>query len=410
MFALHNQKPIVLSILDQDAWDLLTCSGAAQKAWNAQPSSGCQPLSSFEGKSTGPGGASFSLQMVEEIFEAIGNINFCPCRDLDIQLQGKDEIYERLFRFVEKDLDYAKEYADLKHRTEVWEAAEMPARLLIPGKDSIPWHQWLTFADKIVAQPPPTPAMREFIRASVKRRQQQTKLKLGVLTGVVVLILLGAVAAVVMAFKAEHERGVAEQQRFLAEQQKTLADKQRIIADKQRIIADKQRSVAEEQRDIAEERKAEAELQGAVASTLLLSADRKPYSTAGIRAQNFAAYRAESFGIPEVVLPALHDTLKHLLDNRYQFLDFEGHRAQINSVDFSPSGSSLLSSSKDGTIIIWPISWNATGMVPDLVEPVVLTGDWGSDHCVFAQWMDEDTFAAAFEDGDFQGEAMPAHQ
>ena len=403
MFALHEEKPIVLSILDQDAWDLLTCSGAAQKAWNAQPSTG-QPLSSFEGKSTGPGGAPFSLQMLEEIFEAIGNINFCPCRDLDIQLQGKVEIHERLLRFVEKDLDYAKEYADLKHRTEVWEAAEMPARLLIPGKDSIPWHQWLKIADKIVAQPPPTPAMREFIRASVKRRQQQTKLKLGALAGVVLLILLGAVAAVVMAFKAEHERGVAEQQRFLAEQQKTLADKQRIIAEQQR-------SVAEEQRAIAEERKAEAELQGAVASTLLLSADRKPYSTAGIRAQNFAAYRAESFGIPEVVLPALHDTLKHLLDSRYQFLDLEGHRAQINSVDFSPSGSSLLSSSKDGTIIVWPISWNATAMVPDLVEPVVFTDeDWGSDHCVFAQWMDEDTFAAAFEDGDFQGEAMPGHQ
>ena len=375
MFALHEQKPIVLSILDQDAWDLITCVGGAQKAWNAQPSTGL-PLSSYEGKSTGPGGAPFSLQMVEEIFTAIGNINFCPCRDLDIQLLCKDQVFERLFRFVDLDLDYAKEYADLKHRTSLWEAARRPARLLLSGKDTSHWPQWINIADKISSQPAPTPSQREFVQASVKRRNQQTKIRLGVLTAAVVMILLGAVAAIAMAFRAEHERGVAEQQRAIAEVQK-----------------------------------AEAELQGAVASTLLLSADRKPYTTAGIRAQNFAAHRAESFGIPEVVLPALHDTLKHLFDKTYQFLDLEGHRAQIDSVDFSPSGSSLLSSSKDGTIIIWRLSWDAAAMVPDVVEPLVLTDSaWGTDYCVFAQWMDEDTFAAGFEKGGFQGEAMLTRQ
>ena len=381
-FALHEQKPVVLSILDQNAWDLITSVGGAQKAWNAQPSTGL-PLSSFEGKSTGPDGAPFSLQMLEEIFNAIENINFCPCRDLDIQLQGKDQVFERLFRFVDQDLDRAKEYADLKHRTELWEAARRPARLLLSGKDTMHWPQWIKIADKTSSQPAPTPSQRAFVQASVKRRKQQTTIRLGVLAAAVVMILLGAVAAIVMAFRADHERGVAEQQRILAEQQ----------------------------RAIAEVRKAEAELQGAVASTLLLSADRKPFTTAGIRAQNFAAHRAESFGIPEVVLPALHDTLKHLFDKTYQFLDFEGHRAQIDSVDFSPSGSSLLSSSKDGTIIIWPLSWDASAMVPDMLEPLVLTdSDWGTDYCVFAQWMDEDTFAAAFKNGSFQGEAMLTHQ
>ena len=368
-FALHEQKPIVLSIMDQGAWDILTSVKGAQKAWNAQPSTGL-PLSGFEGKPLWPSGAPFSLKMLEEIFTAMGNINFCPCRGLDIALQGRDQVHERLFRFLEKNIEYAKEYADLKQRAHVWEASGRPKRLLLSGEDTRQWPLWVSIADKIKATPSPTPSQREYVRASIQRRKLQTKLRLGALAVALALILLGALASVVMAFRAEHERGVAEQQRAIAEDQK-----------------------------------AEAELQGAVASTLLLSADRKPYTTAAIRAQNLAAYRAESFGIPEVVLPALHDTIKYLLNKPYQFLDFEGHRAKINSVDFSPSGSSLLSTSKDGTVIVWPISWDPSALVPDFVEPFVLNVDFSfTNYCVLARWMDEDTFAAAFEGGQFQGE------
>ena len=370
-FAINEHKPLVLSILDQGAWDLLTGHGGAQKAWNAQPAVG-MPLSSFEGKPMGPDRLPFSLEMLEQIFSAVASVNFCPCRELDIQLEGKERIYERLHRFIEKDLQYSKEFADLKQKAQVWDDAGRPAGLLIPGRHTRHWVQWIQIADKAEAQPPPTWAQREYVVFSQKRARQQAKLRVAALIAALVLILALAVAAAVMAFRAES-----------------------------------QRRVAEDQKEIAELRQAEAEYQGAVASTLLLSADRMPYTTAGIRAQTKAAELAEINRIPEVVLPALHDTVKHLVAKPYQFLDLEGHRAQINSVDFSPSGSSLLSSSKDGKIIVWPITWDPSALVPELVEPAVLSGDWGSDHCVFARWMSDDTFAAVFEGGSFQGEALP---
>ena len=368
--AIHEHKPLVLSILDQGAWDLLTGHGGAQKAWNAQPAVG-MPLSSFEGKPVGPNRAPFSLEMLEQMLSALASVNFCPCRDLDIQLQGKARIYERLHRFIDKDLEYSKEFADLKQRAEVWEDAGRPAGLLLPKKQATQWVQWIAIADKAEAQPAPTWAQREYVMFSKKRARQQAKLLSAALIVALVLILASAVAAMVMAIRAES-----------------------------------QRRVAEDQRTIAEQRRAEAEYQGAVASTLLLSADRMPYTTAGIRAQAKAADLAESNRIPEVVLPALHDTVKYLVAKPYQFLDLEGHRAQINSADFSPSGSSLLSSSKDGKIIVWPITWDPPALVPELVEPAVLSGDWGTDHCVIARWIADDTFAAAFDGGGFQGEAV----
>ena len=382
-FAIHEQKPIVLSILDQDAWNLITAVGGAKEAWNAKPLTGL-PLSSFKGKAMGPDGEPFSLRMLEQIFSALSNINFCPCRELDFRLEGKDRIYKRLFRFIEKDLDYAKEFADLKQKAAAWEAAGRPWGLLASWKDTREWKQWIDVADKAEPQLKPTDLQREYVRASLKQARKQGKIRLAALAVAMILILMGAVAAVVMAFHAEKQREVAEEQRTLAEEQKILA---------------------EEQRAFAEEQRAEAEYQGAVASILLLSADQMPYTTAGIRAQRMAAHLAWSYHIPEVVLPALHGTLRYLLGEPYQFLDLEGHRAQINSVDFSPSGSSLVSSSKDGKIIVWPIPWDDSSLVPELATPDVLFGRLESDRCVFAKWMTEDTFAAAFEGGGFQGDA-----
>ena len=116
-------------MMDQEAWDTATAVDGYVKAWETEPKSGI-PLSSYEGQELIPG-KPFSQEVLRSLFAVISSINFCACRELDVANLGATAVAQNVLKFIEKDLDYAKEHAALQQRASHWLVQGSPNSLLM---------------------------------------------------------------------------------------------------------------------------------------------------------------------------------------------------------------------------------------------------------------------------------------
>ena len=316
-YAIHYRKPLVIGILDQPSWNLLTIVNGHQQAWTSQPASGGRPLSSYSGQEFGPDSEPFTLEAVQRIFSTLAAINFCPCRELDMTNIGAASVAERLVEFVNKDLEYTKEHAFLQLRAEAWDSVRRPDDLLLERRADVhKWTGWLEVSTKAKFFPPPTKLQAAYVAASQRRytrRSNLAKVAAAVLVALILCLAVVATAAAVVAWRESLE----------SRSQKQEAVWQQRVAAAMALCSS---SVSPGTTEVL------------------------PDETVMSRRVLRAAEVAEAIGFPALAMPALLSILGHLSAAPYWVFDIQSHNEDATGVAFSPKGEFLASASLDGTV------------------------------------------------------------
>ena len=192
-------KPVVVVVLDQESWNLLTVPGGAQQAWELNKWGA--PLAEYRGQEIIPGHR-FNLCTVESLFAHLSAINLCPCRPMDETNAGISGIVNRLTRYVQHDLCYFKAHAELKTLAAKWQQSGNRAGLLLDGSEEEKWSRWIDISEAAMLAPPPSDAQKEFVRASRSNSQKIRRRILAVGLLLILLIVAGGVVSSIMAYLA----------------------------------------------------------------------------------------------------------------------------------------------------------------------------------------------------------------
>jgi len=217
-YAMECGKPVVIIVLDMEAWNTLSTPGGAQKMWDT--TTWGTPLSNhigadfptFEYSKDGASqsGGPFSLEVLVRLFARLSSINFCPCRDLDEANLGLNGILSNMVDYVSKELGYMKEHANLKSLSAAWITRGRPSSLLLHRNEALKWQQWTCFAEQAQIKPAPTPEQKEFVSKSAKRARRVAQTAVVVASVLLALILGGVVLSSVMWVRAEEAEHDAE--------------------------------------------------------------------------------------------------------------------------------------------------------------------------------------------------------
>jgi len=404
-YAVKYNKPLVVVMLDQGAWDLLTMMGGPTRAWQTEPANG-SALHNFEGVELTPG-RPLTLSAVTNLFNTLSSINFCACRELDFANLGHSTVHHNLRKFVEKDLEYAKEHSWLQHRALQWMMQDHPNSLLLNRGESDKWGDWCKIGLKAGILPVPTKLQLQYARASSRHAARARRLAKLLAVLVVGLILAGGVAAGVMAVRALSSEQRAKEAQKEAERQTEMALTERenalLARDEAEQLRVEARKSAREavnwamwattQKDLLREQERQMGL-------LLLSTTRVPKRIEELRAVLYASEVASRVDEEPLVHPALHAVVKHLTGMLpYVFWELEGHTNWVREVAFSPDSRTLASASDDTSVRVWPLG-RSTGTfgVPVREAPTVLSCD--GSRVMSLVWSPYGTHLAAGTSGD----------
>eukprot|EP00873_Tetraselmis_striata_P017125 jgi/Tetstr1/437389/TSEL_026073.t1 len=284
--AINHGKPIVVLVLERQAWELLTVPGGSSQAKaeadahhvaslstymqsKAHPSQSRRqalkasdieaaayrdgefghPLCTYAGEEIVPG-RPMSLHVMQELFGCLAAINLCDCGTHDGTLESETDWRAMLgmaLSYVEKDLAYHKQHAELKTKADSWQAAvaaRSPLPLLQEAEAAF-WRQWLRGAETHNLNPQPTDRMKAYLAASERHSRQRR----GVLNALWTLLLLvlaaGVAGSTVLALQSRAARDGALAAEELAEQRALEAETARDEADKRALEAQESRTVAE---------------------------------------------------------------------------------------------------------------------------------------------------------------------
>lgn len=185
-FAIREEKPVVVLVLDQLGWEFLTVPGGSKRAWDV--SKWGPSLSSYAGQEIVPG-EPFTLQTVENLYSYLSGINLCACRKLEVTCSpsptpppctspacwpaqvtnfgGMQGLLDNMRKYVTKDLLYFKQHAELKEYARKWEQAGKPSSVLLHRKEALKWQQWVDNAESMGAMPSPTALQKMFVKHSM---------------------------------------------------------------------------------------------------------------------------------------------------------------------------------------------------------------------------------------------------
>mmetsp|Transcript_2967 Transcript_2967/g.7313 ORF Transcript_2967/g.7313 Transcript_2967/m.7313 type:complete len:1380 (+) Transcript_2967:669-4808(+) len=206
-YALSKDKPVVLIIMDQAAWELLTVPNGAARAWGE--GAWGPPLSDYAGQEFLVGEA-LSEGAVARLYAQLAEINLCPCRPLEEANWSMAGLLRNMCEYVTKDIAFMKEHAVLKAAAMDWDAKRRPDSQLLHPKESAKWAAWLRMAAEANMKPAPTQLQEEYVQRSLASATT-TRRRLGCAGAILfLLILAGGIASVVLAIAATRAQGAAE--------------------------------------------------------------------------------------------------------------------------------------------------------------------------------------------------------
>lgn len=201
-YAIKYEKPVVIIMQDQGAFDLLTKPDGADRAWDeAAAVGGAPPLSAFKGQDFLPG-EQFSHEVVRTLFRFLSDINICFARTLDYETRGKDSIMEQTVEFVNKDLSYLKTYAQLLTHAREWDLNGRPASGLLGFQALEAAQKWLDDAGERGSSPKPHELHRALVATSRNAARRRSGLLRGAAAIVVLIIICGAALSAALAAEA----------------------------------------------------------------------------------------------------------------------------------------------------------------------------------------------------------------
>ena len=232
VMAIDSSKPIVVIILDQAAWELLTVPGGAEEAirdagddaWT--DGKHAAPLCSYAGEEIIPG-VPMSINVMRSLFNRLASINLCPCRELEVENDGYRSVLSRAAEYVQKDLAYFKEHAQLKSKAMAWDQAVRKGgpQPLLQGGEAAFWNGWLQSARTHGMEPQPTEMMDDYVGASMRHSRRRKGLMQCLAVLLIVVLAAGVGVSATMALRAEDAQADAEAQAFAALEALAKADK-----------------------------------------------------------------------------------------------------------------------------------------------------------------------------------------
>ena len=219
-----------------------------------------------------------------------------------------------------------------------------------------------------------TPETVRYIERSIEYRETESRRQRLVRNTALTASLAAALIAIVAAFWINSERSAAIVARNTAKTEAANAKTQEGKAKEQEAIAKEQAAKAREQEGIANEAKAKA-----VASAELLSTQKKDLEAANTRSTALLAEAAQSdratarnlwnLGRHQDALAHLARSLDYVSRTAAEFptilsisesqywhsslASLAGHLGDVNSAEFSPDGSLIVTGSNDNTARIW---------------------------------------------------------
>ena len=300
--AIDSSKPIVVIILDQAAWELLTVPGGAEEAirdagddaWT--DGKHAAPLCSYAGEEIIPG-VPMSINVMRSLFNRLASINLCPCRELEVKNDGYRSVLSRAAEYVQKDLAYFKEHAQLKSKAMAWDQAVRKGgpRPLLQGGEATFWNGWLQRAKTHGMEPQPTEMMDDYVGASLRHSRRRKGLMQFLAVLLIVVLAVGVGVSATMALRARAAEETAQEAQANAERQATRAEDAQAYAETQAQAALQAKADAEEALERAVLAEKAAEQQAVAALEALAEADKSArlstamYSTSIMNRQPFAS-------------------------------------------------------------------------------------------------------------------------
>ena len=279
--AIDSSKPIVVIILDQAAWELLTVPGGAEQAirdagddaWT--DGKHAAPLCSYAGEEIIPG-VPMSINVTRSLFNRLASINLCPCRELEVENDGYRSVLSRAAEYVQKDLAYFKEHAQLKSKAMAWDQAARKGgpQPLLQGGEATFWNGWLQSARTHGMEPQPTEMMDDYVGASMRHSRRRKGLMQCLAVLLIVVLAAGVGVSATMALRARAAEETAQVAQANAESQAMRAEEAQAYAESQAMRAEAQAVAALEA--LAEAEKS-ARLSTAMASTSIMN--RQPFAS-----------------------------------------------------------------------------------------------------------------------------------
>eukprot|EP00873_Tetraselmis_striata_P025718 jgi/Tetstr1/445982/TSEL_003539.t1 len=351
----------------------------------------------YEGEDIVPGMA-MSLDVMKNLFGKLESINLCDCGNDNTLTSDEDwrKMVSTALGYVEKDLVYHKQHAELKNEADAWQAA-VKAQLPLPllqKDEAVFWRQWLKDVEQHNLKPQPTKHMGEFVGASerhtIRRRRQM--MALGML--LVLVLVAGVVASALMARRAHAASNLAQMRAVEAEEARDDALGAERLAEQRALEAHDARDEALAAENLAEQRALEAHHlcggwdttvrvwrvgeDGAVeGSALLVLRGHTGHVTSVAWAPDGRSLAAGSLDTTvSVWLVAEEDGVESRPPQVLQ-----GHTEFVTSVAWAPDGRSLASGSWDGNVRVWQVS--ERGAVSGNAS-LVLQGQ--ADHVTSVAW------------------------
>ena len=234
-YAIMHNKPVVILVLDQEAWDIITVPSGAKTLWETTSSSAIK-LRDYEGSELIPE-QKFSLHAVEALVSHMSSVNLCPCRQLEEVNWGWEALLAHVTRYVLRDLIYYKEHAELKGLAERWEQRGRRGSMLLHRKLAESWDTWLVGAVAMRSLPVPTPIMREFVSRSLAISKRNRAALLWAGSALLAMALVGMAASGVMLRLQQKATAEAQRQEAIAQNATARAEHEAQNAKDQAAIA-----------------------------------------------------------------------------------------------------------------------------------------------------------------------------
>ena len=265
-------------------------------------------------------------------------------RDLNwIFLREQDNFADGLEKIkiaITLDIEWVQEHRRLQVRALEWERKKDPS-LLLRGNDLRSARKMLASTEK--NDPKPSNLQLVYLDFSYRNERRRTTLWISTATALLIMAIL-SITAVYQSRKASANERIAQEQKLLAQDNEKLAVANAEIAQKNADIARENANIAKENQLAAEKNQIIAEAQRSAARAQIYQS-----RTGGLYTSTLLALDSMRRSPSQEAEDILRKNISLLPVPVAQLNQAD----IINSLEFSPDGSSFVTASADGTACVW---------------------------------------------------------